>query len=259
MKKTTLLWAISITVIIGTLAFSGENSPTEIKYYISILGGALITFISAMIGFDGVRFFTIKSTLGKALLLISLGILFWGLGNVMWFYYNVFAQIDVPYPSLADFGYLSMIPLAGLGLFLIIRSINFRFDAATILKLVIPPIAVTVICYFLFVQSKIAENVDLFTKFLNIMYPVGDIMFLSLALVILSISLGGVIFKPLAIMCLGFIFEATADFLFSYYTTLGTYYTGHWVDTLWALAFLLMGISMSEITKSHKSFIDEKA
>jgi signal transduction histidine kinase len=47
----------------------------------------------------------------RALLLLGLGSLAWALGQATWTYYAIFGGDDLPFPSLADAGYLGALPL----------------------------------------------------------------------------------------------------------------------------------------------------
>ena len=166
---------------------------------------------------------------------------------------------EVPYPSLADVGYIGLIPFANYGLFLLLKSVKVRLDAKTIVKVLIPPVLLFVAIFPLFIYGKLAEDVELLTKTLNVVYPLGDVIFLSLALVILSLTYGSVLFRSLGIISLGFIIQAMADFSFSYTTSTGAYYTGCWVDILFALAFFTVGFGMYYMSKSLKEPVKKQS
>lgn len=248
-KKLAFLTIMTIVVISGILLTPYENFFQ--RYMFAGFGLGILTLVAAWIGIDTARFFSFKSSFGKAMLLISLGVLSWGLGNLAFFVYNMFMNIEVPYPSLADVGYLGMIPLANYGLFILLKSIKFRLDAKTIVKIVIPILAVFAVIFPLFIYGKLAEEASLLTKFLNILYPLGDVLFLSLSLVILTLAYKSVLFKPLGIISLGFIIEAFADFAFSYTTATGIYYTGYWTDILFCMAFFVIGVGLHYFKSSH--------
>lgn len=239
-KKLLVLILITIIIVSGVFL----DLPSLYRYIITILGQFSIILVSVLIGFERIKSFTFKSTMGKSLVGISLGMLSWGFGNLAWFYYNAVMQIEVPYPSLADVGYIGMIPFASFGLFLLLKNIKIGFDVKTILKIIIFPILAFLLTYWLFIQSELAEDVSTLEKILNVTYPMSDVVFLSFTLVILSLIKGGKLFKSIGIICLGFIIEAIADFSFSWTTAIGTYYTGSWVDIVFALAFFTLGIGM---------------
>ncbi len=249
-KKLLLLIALTITTVVGML-LQTSDSPSLIRYLFAGTGLIFIPIISAWIGIDGARAFTFKSVFGKSLLFISLGVLAWGLGDVAFFYYNI-SGTEVPYPSLADVGYIALIPLVSYGVFLLLKGVKMKLDAKTIFKILISPILVLLVIFPFFIYGKLAEDVDLLTKTLNVLYPVGDVLFLSFALIIITLTYGSVLFKSLRIISLGFIIEAMADFSFSYATAAGIYYTSSWDDVLFALAFFTIGFGMYYMSKSLK-------
>jgi hypothetical protein len=51
-----------------------------------------------------------RDRLGWALMSISAGL--WGAGEVVWSIYEVGLQVEVPYPSMADAGFLAAVPFA---------------------------------------------------------------------------------------------------------------------------------------------------
>ena len=50
-----------------------------------------------------------KSVFGKSILLISLGLLGWAIGNFIWSYFSLVQKIAVPYPSIADIFFFSIV------------------------------------------------------------------------------------------------------------------------------------------------------
>jgi hypothetical protein len=244
MDKKLLALLVVTAVVVSGILLSSPESPSLYRYYDTIFGECLIIFISAFIGFDRVKSFTMKSAMGRSLAFILTGMLMWGFGNLAWLYYNVVMGIELPYPSLADVGYIGMIPFASFGLLLLLRSVKIKFDKAAILKITLIPIAMFLVTYLLFIQSKLAEDADPVVKILNVAYPVGDVVFLSFGLAILSLVKGGKMFRPIGIICAGFIVEAVADFVFSWSTSTGTYYVGSLADLFFALAFFTLGLGM---------------
>ncbi|MCJ7816732.1 MAG: hypothetical protein MUP55_02640 [Candidatus Aenigmarchaeota archaeon] len=243
-KKLLALVLTTAAVVIGLILEPSGGSPSIARYIISDVGEFLVILVAALIGFERAKSFSFRSGLGKALFFISLGLLAWGAGILSYSYYNIIMQIEVPYPSLADIGFLGIIPLAAYGLFWLLKSIKITFDKKTILKVTALPLVSFLFTYWLFIQTKLAEDVSLIEKILNVAYPMGDVVFLSLTFVILSLIRGGNLFKPIAIICAGFIIEAIADFSFSWTTATGTYYTGSFPDVLFALAFFTIGLGM---------------
>ena len=243
-KILWLLAAVTIVFIAGMIMEPSGGEPSVARYLIAQTGQMLVPFIAAYIGIKRAKAFSFKSAMGRALLFLSLGAIAWGCGTFIWLLYNLFWATEVPYPSLADIGFSLIIPLAAVGFFLLLKNLKINFDKKTILTVSVIPAAVFIVVYWLFMQSTIAEGISDIGKILNIYYPFGDAIFLSFSLVILSLVRGGKMFKPIGILCVGFIIQAIADLSFTTTTTLGTYYTGNWVDMTWTIAFFVMGVGM---------------
>jgi len=243
-KKLLALILISVIVLLGMIFIPFKEEFSLARYFITSFGQFFVIFLAVIIGYEKIKSFTFKSAIGKSIIFISLGLLSWGIGALIWFYYNAILKTEVPYPSLADIGFLGTIPLAAYGLFLLLKNIKIEFDIKTILKLVLIPIIVFIFTYWLFINTKLAEDVSALEKILNVTYPMGDVVFLSFTFVILTLIKGGKLFKPFGIICLGFIIEAIADFSFSWTTAIETYYSGNWVDMLFVLAFFTLGLGI---------------
>ena len=240
-----LIFLIVLTASAAFMNFSmTADSPAIVRYAVTNLGEFSIILVSIWIAMRRIKTFTLKSALGRSMLFICLGMLSWGIGTMAWFSYNTVAQMEVPYPSLADVGYLGMIPFAFYGMYLLLKSVRGSFDKRTLLKLSAIPILVFVPIYVIFISSALMGDIPPLEKSLNVAYPMGDVLFLSISLAMLSLIRGSKLFKPIAIISVGFIFEAFADLAFSWTTAMGTYYTGIWTDALFALAFGLIGVGM---------------
>ncbi len=64
-----------------------------------------------------------SSSIGRALLAFGIGTVLWGFGNFYWFLKNVSGD-DAPYPSLADAGYLAVLPFAAWALWELSRVVG---------------------------------------------------------------------------------------------------------------------------------------
>jgi diguanylate cyclase len=254
-KRIIALIAISILTIGGMLITPATEEYALTRYILNGFGLFLLPLFGAWLGLDAVKGYSVKSTLGKATLLISIGIFFYGIGTLIFFYYNVFLNTEIAYPSYADLFFLLFAIIANYGLVLLLISLKPKFSFKNIIKMIIPLLLILPTTYFVFIQSKLGEETELLAKILNVIYPLSDALFLSFAIMILILTLGGSLFKTLLILSGGFILQAVADFSFVYTATAGTYYTGSWVDIVYTLAFLVMGFGMYHIYTSQKSML----
>lgn len=215
--------------------------------FIPFGGGIVALFIAKSWGMY-------KTQIGRAVLFISLGLISWGVGNIIWTYYNLFQNISVPYPSLADLGYLPSYFLWTIGVINLPHALGgklyFSNRYGKILLMFIP-LCVLALSYFLIVS--IMKTGFIFSSsgsplklFFDIAYPAGDVVILTCALVIgISFKFFGGKYKlSMYTILLGFCFMYVADFLFSYSTTVNIYYNGSPLDIFFfiALSLLTFGI-----------------
>jgi hypothetical protein len=232
------------------------------------LGGALYQFAFGLIplvgGFLGLfkskKWGGAKSSVGRALLLISVGAICWGVGQMFWsLYYNIFSQVDIPYPSLADVGYSLSFPFLALGLINLSKATGARFSfkqfGGKLLALFITLVGIAAAYYLLIVVAR--GGVIDFTEgglklFFDLVYPLGDLVIFLLSALIYGLSfkyLGGRYKLPILSIILGQFVLFLADFSFSYTTTVGSYYNGHWVDMVLPTAWMLIvfGVNAFEV------------
>lgn len=236
-----------------TIFFRGIQETTEnylfsLIYSILPLGGGIIGFINAR------QWGGFASSLGRAVLFISGGIFAWGIGNLIFGYYNLILGVPIPYPSIADGAFFLLYPLSAIGVLFFFRptgaSFGLRHLSGKFLLLIIPVFFIALSYYLLFIVARggvIINDGGLLKLFLDVAFPVGDVVVITLASILYSLSLkylGGTFRKPIIFIITGFISTYIADFLFSYTTTVGTYFVGKWVDIFYPTAFLLIDLGL---------------
>jgi len=244
------------------LFFSHEKTCIWIYFYsfafslVPLIFGVVGCFLSKKWGF-------LNSAIGSGVFFISLGSFFWGGGSMIWSYYNLFENISAPYPSLADIGFILSIPLWVKGIISLSRATGARNDLKSIrrrLILLVIPVLIIIISYYLLIV--IARDGILIPGpggfdvklFLDLAYPIGDIIILSLALIIYGLSfnyLGGLYKRPILTIFFGFGVMYFADFIFSYTTTMGTFYNGNLGDLAFTLALSLISFGTLGLTYSE--------
>ncbi len=181
-----------------------------------------------------------KDRLGWALMGISAGL--WSAGEVVWSIYEVGLGMQVPYPSLADAGFLSAVPFAFAGIRAFwgtARGTSSRwrvwFDG------VIVALALTSTAWAFGLKSVWTSNSP--TKILDLAYPVGDILIgtiLILAIRRASQQQAG----RMAFLLAGVALYSIADSAFAYLTAQGTFgAVGSILDTGWFAGFLMIGLA----------------
>jgi hypothetical protein len=166
----------------------------------------------------------------------------WAAGEVVWSIYEVGLGVQVPYPSLADVGFLSAVPFAIAGIRAFwgdARGTSARwrvwFDG------LIVAIALTSTAWGFGLRAVWDSNST--TKLLDLAYPVGDILIGTV--LILAIRRASNQQKGrMALLLLGVASYSIADSAFSYLTAQGAFSSvGSVLDTGWFAGFLLIALA----------------
>ncbi|MEK7509298.1 MAG: hypothetical protein AAB605_01140 [Patescibacteria group bacterium] len=243
-----------IAAVVVVFLFLGGTTSSLVNDLYGILFLGAIPFIGGLNGLVIARHWgSFSSAVGRAVIFLSLGLVSWGLGTLIFSgVYNFLLQIDVPYPSLADVGYILALPLWAIGVIELSRATGAKYglrssNGKTMLLLV--PAAVIAVSYYLLIvvaragTFEFTDTSSLPKVFFDLAYPIGDVVILTLATLIYGLSynyFGGIYKKAIYFILLGFIILYFADFLFSYTTTLEIWYPGDWVDLLFTTAMLAL-------------------
>jgi diguanylate cyclase (GGDEF)-like protein len=178
---------------------------------------------------------------GRGWWLIGAGMLAWAFGEVVWTGYEVLLGVEVPFPSLADVGFLAMVPLvlAGMASMLEFRAGGLR---SLLDGLVVACSLLCVAWPTVLEPTYQAGGQNLLARSIALAYPIGDIAVASMVLVLLS-QTSRRARGPLALAATGMLAVAAADIGFAYLTLHDTYVSGSVVDPGWVVGFLLVGVA----------------
>ena len=159
----------------------------------------------------------------------------------MW--YEHLARRELPFPSLADLGYLAAIPLAAAAMLafpgraeratIALRSL---LDGAVIASsLLYSSWALVLGPVFRAGQGSILEQA------IALAYPLGDVVLVTIVFVVVArIRVGG---APVLLLAAGLLSLAVADTGFAYLTQEGAYRTGVPSDVGWFAGYLLVAVA----------------
>ena len=176
--------------------------------------------------------------------LLSGACLSWGLGQLVWTWFELVRHEEVPYPGLSDVGYLGCVPLLIAGV-LVFPSASLRRmgRARAALDGLITTLAALFAAYGTFLGVVYESSAGtMLERGLAVTYPAADVIAVSIALAVLarrSRRLAG----PLPIVASGVVALAFADSAFAYFTANGTYGNDPLSDLGWPLGFALLGVA----------------
>ena len=169
----------------------------------------------------------------------------WALGELVWSWYQVVQGVDVPFPSLADAGFLLAIPLAVAGVFAFTsapRRLTSRGEA--VLAGAIVAMSLLFVAWS-FGLAKVYETSSATPAALliGLAYPIGDIITATVLVLALRrarrAEVGRLLFLLGGLAC-----NALADSAFAYLTANGTYGAlGSVLDAGWVVGYLLIALA----------------
>ena len=214
---------------LGILSEDVAFNFSQIAYVIVPAGAGLVVMGAAM---------TRTGRSKVAWLTIGAGVLAWGIGEIIWVYYEAILKIEVPYPGWADVFYILGYPLVFIGVLLLphvkpsgLERLRLSLDALA------GSVAVAAIMWVTYLGDQIYldPEVGLLEQFVNIMYPLGDV-FLLVALMILAVRRSSHRFDVrLLALSAALIISFVADFIYIIQVEADTYISGGWLDSLWLL------------------------
>ncbi len=190
-----------------------------------------------------------KSTLGRAITVISVGLLLQAFGQSVATYYVYYNRGGL-YPSIADIGFfgsviayiyggISLVSLAG-------GRVAFKSALGKFLAFIVPA-ALLAGSYFIFLQGYELDFSNKLKILLDLGYPLGQALYVSMAIVALLLSrnlLGGIMKTPIMFLLAAFIFQYLSDYSFLYQNSHGTYIAGGFVDVMYMISYFIMSISL---------------
>jgi diguanylate cyclase (GGDEF)-like protein len=164
----------------------------------------------------------------------------WAVGQATWVWYEHLAQRELPFPSLADVGYLAAIPLAAAAMLAFPgRAQRATLQARSLLDGAVIATSLLYTSWALVLGPVFrAGEGSVLEQAIALAYPVGDVVLATVVFVVVArIRVGG---APVLLLGAGLLSLAVADTGFAYLTQEGTYSTGAPTDVGWFLGYLLM-------------------
>lgn len=244
---------------------STSTSTGNIQYQIfaafygvmALWGGFCGVFISKGWGF-------FRSLFGRAILMFSIGLMLQEFGQIMYSFYIYFLKIEVPYPSLGDIGYFGSIPFYIYGAYLLGKASGVKFGLKNFenkILAIILPIGMLSMAYFVFLQGYEFDFNNPLTMFLDFAYPLGQAIYVSIALLIYFLSrnlLGGLMRGKILFIVLALIMQFLADFIFLLQASKGTWYAGGLNDYMYLVSYFFMTLAILQLGTVYQSLRSSK-
>ncbi|MFI5510517.1 putative bifunctional diguanylate cyclase/phosphodiesterase [Mycobacterium sp. NPDC051804] len=179
----------------------------------------------------------IRSTSGRqrmAWVALAAGLVSWFVGDAIWAIYELGLGVEVPFPSLADVGYLLYYVFT---LFVLVMLPTGN-AAATLARLFLDGLLLALSLFALAWVSGLddvvaAGGTDPLSFALLLFYPLADLALLTMAALMLSRAGPGQR-STISLLATGIAVLAVADSVYVYLNINGTYLSGDFIDILWA-------------------------
>ena len=182
----------------------------------------------------------------------------WTFAEVVWGYYALVLNVEVPVPSWADVGYLSAIPLTVAALVVHPGTSGSGTRKA---RWVSDGLVVATALLFLsweLVLGPLWRSADLstWTGVVALAYPFGDVVIVFFIVLAIRGMSGA---DRLSLWCLlaALLVMALSDSTFSYLTEVAKYTSGDLIDTGWVAAYL--GIALAAFSSQSGSVVMARA
>jgi hypothetical protein len=211
----------------------------------------VVALLGAIVGlFASHKWGGYKTILGRALLLYALGLFAQEAGQIIYTYYIYGAKIQIPYPSWGDLAYFGSVLLYIYATVLLCKAVGVRFSLQRKMYKLIAFLIFAIILstsYWVFLHNHQYDWHKPLTVFLDLGYPLGQAVYISLAVTAYILSrrmLGGVMRAGILIIILALIVQYISDFTFLYQSSRGTWQAGHWNDLSYLIAYFVLSTAM---------------
>lgn len=250
-----MIFYLLSVVVYFVLPFSTSTVLLRYAFLLSSL------FSGSLGGMYALREYGWQGAKSRTLLLLTLGITCWFIGEIIWTYFEYFVH-ENPFPSVADIFYIGAYPLLFVALFNEIRlsKVNWRsFSKSLIFLMVITAILFTIIVSYFGIFLAYSPKETMFTNIIAISYGIGDLVLIvsTLCLLVLAWEFrGGTLSQIWLTLFLSFLFMLGGDILFAIYTDAynqTSSFTRSFVDFLWIISYMLFAYALLSFAFSIQS------
>ena len=168
----------------------------------------------------------------------------WGLGQLVWTISEQGLHREVPFPSLADAGYLGAVPLAAIGIATFFETPTGRLARIRLgVEAVMVALSVLLVSWAVILGPLVRAGAESRLEYLiGLAYPVGDVLVMTIVVVVAAHSRQGTR-QSLRWVAIGFAALVYADTGFAVLNFRGTYASGAASDLGWVVGYLCIGLA----------------
>lgn len=162
----------------------------------------------------------------------AIATLLWGAGLMVWSYYNLVLQVEAPYPSLADYFFVSFLPIMAVGIWImqkVYQKERHQPLLASIPIMIVSILAVVVV----FNKPELSSDLPVAERTISLALSLGDAFLLSMAMAAAQGAAFAKANKSIYVIIFALLVLLSADFLFLYTSANETYFNGSISDVLY--------------------------
>ena len=174
--------------------------------------------------------------------LIALGAAAWTGGHALWGWAQLTGGTAAKIPALAHAGFLGMLVLVLAATLLLSRLPSDAADRArAVIDAVVAWVTLLVLSWPYMLEPLLHAGLSAGGLALALVYPVGHTLVAATALS--SLAWAGAARRSVVLLGAGLLLFAVGDQVVIHLLRTGAYPAGHWIELLWAAAFLFMALA----------------
>lgn len=238
--KASLAAALAVAAFVAWIVFEpGGPGAAQAFDDLALVAAPLLAVVAC-----GIAAARSKGPARSGWTLIAASAFSWAAGGAAWAYYELALGVEVPFPSLADVGYLAAVPLAAAGMLVLAGDVA---DPRPRLRAALDGLVIGISLLFLswaLVLRPVFETAEggALERVLAFTYPLGDVVVATFAVFLAARAPSGRA-RPMLLLAASLLAMAVADSGFAYLTATGAYETGHLLDAGWFAGYLALAVA----------------
>lgn len=253
LKRTTILWMITgVLITLNIILFLIKPGSERFLTVISDAYPVLCSLIATYVLYTTLKAFKNKDYTKTAWIMIFIGVAMDCIAEALYCGQELILGINLneATKSVSDIFWILSYPFSIIGLVMLLKG-YFNTDFPKGKRI----IYIVIIGLFLIVSIIIVQillrpiiidrETLLIDKVVYLIYPVADIVIVSLSLLILYLTSqfgGSLISSPWRLIAIAWGLMGVSDILYSYYSWIDAYDSGSMIDIGWNLGYLLLGL-----------------
>ncbi len=246
--RRILYFCVALVIFWSIYLYTNPEKDTIFNYLYGVAQGIvyLIGGLSVLIASLDFK----PGNLRRSIIFLSLGSVSWAVASFFWGYFNIFTNIEVPQPSVADALYILYSILTGVGCWYMLRSLSEDLRIIDLLK----PFLIIFFVFFAgmvaFGWPEVIMGDSILKVVINLQYPIVDGFLFALAYVMFlqekSHSKSAIV-----LLVLSMFFQVLGDVNYLIFESFGIYWNGSFPDMFYMASAFCSSIMLTYLVSSQ--------